>query len=124
MKSLTLVLLPWMAGLLLLGDDAKPPAGDSPPAVDASQARIEEILTRLEKRSDGLEDIRCEVIFVEDPDPPAIRALVDERIGATDKTGRSFLSDHLGWLSFDGSKRAALDDCCPFLLRYVYVQKV
>ena len=59
MKLSTIMLLPWITGIALCGDQ-------SPDATDAAQARIDEILTRLEKRSDGLEDIRCNVVFVED----------------------------------------------------------
>jgi len=46
--------------------DAKPVPGQTLEAADASKSRIDEILTNLEKRSDGLKDIRCEVVFVED----------------------------------------------------------
>ena len=40
--------------------------GDPPVQPPPSGDRIEEILTRLEKRSDGLKDIRCKVVFVEE----------------------------------------------------------
>ncbi len=63
MKFLTLVLASWMFGSLgLLGD----PVETQPKSADASEARIDEILTQLEKRSDGLKDIRCKVKFIED----------------------------------------------------------
>ena len=62
MNTLALVVLPWLVGMpAVVGDPPKAP----PQVVDASQARIDEILTKLEKRSDGLKDIRCKVKFVE-----------------------------------------------------------
>jgi len=54
-----MVLLTWLAGWFAL-------AGGPPSGLDASQNRVDEILTKLEKRSDGLKDIRCKVRFVED----------------------------------------------------------
>jgi len=41
-------------------------AGDPVPGDASSQARIDEILTQLEKRGDDLKDIRCKVRFVEE----------------------------------------------------------
>jgi hypothetical protein len=41
-------------------------AGDSSANPTSSQARVDEILTKLESRSAGLLDIRCKVEFVED----------------------------------------------------------
>ena len=40
-------------------------SGDAAPAAGASAARVDEILTALQKRSDGLHDIRCKVVFIE-----------------------------------------------------------
>ena len=40
--------------------------GDTPAKPSPGEARIDEILTRLEKRSDGLKDIRGKVIFIEE----------------------------------------------------------
>jgi len=54
-----MVLLTWVAGWLVL-------AGGPPSGPDASQNRVDQILTQLEIRSDGLKDIRCKVRFVED----------------------------------------------------------
>ena len=56
---LVLLFVPWMAGWQV------PQAGQND-AADAAKARIDTILTDLEKRSDGLRDIRCKVRFVED----------------------------------------------------------
>ncbi len=58
---------PWLrcTWLFWLALAAPPSTGEPPERLDASQARIEEILTRLEKRSNGLQDIRCKIIFVE-----------------------------------------------------------
>jgi len=73
MSKLWLFLLAWS---VVLANDA--PAQTTPhdnaaqPAVkksadtDAAAKRIDEILTNLQKRSDGLKDIRCKVRFVED----------------------------------------------------------
>ena len=41
-------------------------AVDPPPGADATSSAVDDVLTKLEKRSDGLKDIRCEVRFVED----------------------------------------------------------
>ncbi len=41
-------------------------AGDQTSSRDPSQARVDQILTKLQERSDGLKDIRCKVEFVED----------------------------------------------------------
>lgn len=54
-----MVVLTWLGGSLAIAAD--PPAGP-----DASKDRIDEILTKLEQRSEGLKDIRCKVRFVED----------------------------------------------------------
>ena len=58
-------------GLLLacpLACAAADPAEEvgSPPESGTAAARIDEILTRLQRRSDGLSDIRCKVQYVED----------------------------------------------------------
>jgi len=58
-KQLCTAMLIWTIGSIAL-------AGDPPAGPDASQARIDDILKKLEKRSDGLKDIRCNVRFVED----------------------------------------------------------
>ena len=58
-----------MCSIALAGDPptvADPPTTAKPPPVDASADRIDEILTKLQGRSDGLKDIRCQVRFVED----------------------------------------------------------
>lgn len=39
---------------------------DAPDRSNPSQARIDEILTKLQERSDGLKDIRCKVRFVDE----------------------------------------------------------
>ena len=63
MNVLAFAFLPWMLGpYVLLGDSPEAPSKPT----SASQARIDEILTQLERRSDGLTDIRCKVKFVED----------------------------------------------------------
>lgn len=59
MKLLSLTSLLWMAGTCLLGEEEATNSND--PA-----AKIDRILTQLEKRSDGLKDIRCNVVFVEE----------------------------------------------------------
>ncbi|MGB2988027.1 MAG: hypothetical protein WBE26_19335 [Phycisphaerae bacterium] len=41
-------------------------AAGAPELMDASRERIDDILTKLQQRSDGLTDIRCKVRFVED----------------------------------------------------------
>ncbi len=76
-RILTLALLPWMCGMPLLQadppQDAKKPdvptaTAPDPAAVakqDEAAAKIDRILTDLQKRSDGLTDIRCRVKFVE-----------------------------------------------------------
>jgi hypothetical protein len=52
----------WVSGASLsVGDPAEP--ASTPP--ETTQARIDEILTQLEKRSDGLKDIQCKVRFIE-----------------------------------------------------------
>ena len=50
-------LIPFVAATTAVPQDA---------AIRPGNARIDEILTQLQHRSDGLEDIRCEVRFVED----------------------------------------------------------
>jgi hypothetical protein len=50
----------WVAGWVWPGVQAPGAAGEE------SAARIDAVLTQLEKRSDGLKDIRCQVRFVED----------------------------------------------------------
>ena len=59
MQLLSLTSLLWMVGICLLGEEQEPKP------VDAG-ATIDRILTQLEKRSDGLKDIRCNVVFVEE----------------------------------------------------------
>ena len=53
-------LIAWVPASPVLADDqARGPN-------DASQARIDQILTQLQERSDGLNDLRCKVEFIED----------------------------------------------------------
>ena len=59
MKLVTLTSLLWMAGTCPLGEETATQPDDS-------AAKIDRILTQLEKRSDGLKDIRCRVVFVEE----------------------------------------------------------
>ena len=52
--------------MMILGASHVAWAGDPPGDASAAAAQIDGILTRLEKRSDGLTDIRCSVRLVED----------------------------------------------------------
>jgi len=56
------------------------PAQDKAPAADSGGNRIDEVLTQLEKRSDGLESIRCDVRFVEEDRINLSRQTKDGRI--------------------------------------------
>ena len=51
-------------GVLVIGACAAAPARAQPEAT--MRARVDQVLTALQKRSDGLTDIRCEVRFAED----------------------------------------------------------
>ena len=68
MKRLVLigVALAALLGTTALGVEPPSSADAAADATDAATKRIDEILTRLQKRSDGLEDIRCDVKFVDD----------------------------------------------------------
>ena len=59
MKLVTLTSLLWMVGTGLPGQVSATEPNDS-------TAKIDRILTQLERRSDGLKDIRCRVVFVEE----------------------------------------------------------
>ena len=59
----TLLLLPVLPPLL---SSSWLCAAGAPEVTDASRDRIDDILTKLQQRSDGLTDIRCKVRFVED----------------------------------------------------------
>lgn len=52
--------------LLVVGIATSLLAADPPASDDVLRARIDRILTQLEERSDGLKDIRCKVVLVED----------------------------------------------------------
>jgi len=56
-------LAPLLVGLLLVSARASEPS--APPEASAS-GRIDEILTRLQRRGDDLRDIRCRVVFEEE----------------------------------------------------------
>lgn len=69
-----LIILSWVSSLVLLQAESphpQPQPSDQPvlgqpQGGSGASERIDEILTKLEKRSDGLKDIRCAVRFVED----------------------------------------------------------
>jgi hypothetical protein len=65
MRGTSFNMLPALIACLWLAASAA--AVDEPPDSSASsKARIDEILTRLQERSDGLTDIRCKVRFVDE----------------------------------------------------------
>ena len=60
--------LKWSVWMVIVVVAGAPPALSQEDASrpSSNSARIDEILTQLQQRSDGLQDIRCEVRFVED----------------------------------------------------------